>query len=63
MDLAQRQGRLSQLNAFICTYNYVNEDVGLIIENINNERTIGGVKVLRSINGLQANVEIEPVNQ
>ena len=35
----------------------------MIIENINNERTIGTVKVMRSINGLKANVEIVPVNK
>lgn len=63
MDLAQRKGKLSQVNAFICSYNYLNENVGMIIENINNERTIGTVKVMRSINGLKANVEIVPVNK
>jgi hypothetical protein len=63
MDLAQRKGKLSQVNAFICSYNYLNEDVGMIIENINNERTLGSVKVMRSINGLKASVDIVPINK
>lgn len=30
-DLAQRYGRLNQLNTFICSYNCIHEDMGLII--------------------------------
>ena len=63
MDLAQRKGKLSQVNAFIRSYNYLNENVGMIIENINNERTLGSVKVMRSINGLKASVDIVPINK
>ena len=37
-DLAQRFGRLNQLNHFICSYNCVHEHMGFIIENINNEK-------------------------
>ena len=35
-DLAQRYGRMNQLNPYICSYNCIHEDLGLIIENINN---------------------------
>jgi hypothetical protein len=35
----------------------------MIIENINNERTLGSVKVMRSINGLKASVDILPINK
>ena len=35
-DLAQRFGRLNQLNKYVCAYNCVHEDLGIIIENINN---------------------------
>ncbi len=49
MDLAQSKGKLKQLNQNICTYSYIEPRVGLIIENINNERPNGFVRVLRSI--------------
>jgi hypothetical protein len=53
MDLAQSKGRLKQLNPSICTYSYIEHNVGFIIENINNERPNGFVRILRSIEGLQ----------
>jgi hypothetical protein len=30
-DLAQRYGRLNQLNNYICSYNCIHEDMGMII--------------------------------
>ena len=62
-DLAQRYGRLNQLNTYICSYNCIHEDMGMIIENINNERTKGQIRILRSIDGLQADQPIEPINK
>lgn len=53
MDVAQRNGFLKQLNQNICTYSFIERNVGFIIENINNERPNGHVRVLRSIEGLQ----------
>lgn len=53
LDLAQRYGELNQINKFICSYNYITENVGLIIENIVNERVTGNVSVMRSIRGLK----------
>lgn len=35
----------------------------MIIENINNEKVRGSVKVIRSIDGLSANLPIEPINK
>ena len=40
-DLAQRLGKLNQINQNICSYNYIHKELGLIIENINNERHRG----------------------
>ncbi len=37
--------------------------MGLIIENINNERVKGQIKIVRSIDGLKSKVEIEAVNK
>jgi hypothetical protein len=54
---------LNQINKFICSYNYVSERVGLIIENIVNERVNGDVTVMRSIRGLKCKVLILPVNR
>ena len=56
MDLAQRFGELNQINKYICSYNYLTEKVGLIIENIINERISGEVSVMRSIKGLKCAV-------
>ena len=61
MDLAQRFGKLTQINPNICSYNYIDYKVGFIIENINNEKTSGEVKILRTIDGLDA-FNITPVN-
>ncbi len=36
MDLAQKKGKLNQINKFICSYNYLDKKCALIIENINN---------------------------
>ena len=63
MDLAQRNGKLSQINKSICAYTYLSEETGLVIENICNERTKGEVTILRSVNGLKSKVEILPINQ
>jgi hypothetical protein len=49
MDLAQRYGRLLQINKNICTYNYIEKNIGFIIENINNEKETGEIKIVRSI--------------
>jgi len=35
-DLAQRAGKMTQINKWICTYSLVHAESGLIIENINN---------------------------
>ena len=62
-DLAQRFGRMNQLNQNICSYNCIHEDLGLIIENINNEKHDGDVKINRSIEGLEASLPIVPFNK
>lgn len=62
MDMAQRFGKLSQINKSICAYTYLCEETALIIENIINERTKGDVTIMRSINGLKSRVEILPIN-
>jgi hypothetical protein len=62
-DLAQRYGKLNQLNPYICSYNCIHEEMGLIIENINNERVKGQIKIVRSIQGLKSKVLIEAVNK
>ena len=62
-DLAQRFGKMNQLNPYICSYNCIHEDLGLIIENINNEKTKGMIRIKRSINGLQSKLPIEPFNK
>jgi hypothetical protein len=41
----------------------VTERVGLIIENIVNERVNGDVTVMRSIRGLKCKVQILPINK
>jgi hypothetical protein len=63
LDLAQRYGELNQINKFICSYNYITERVGFIIENIINERVTGNVSVMRSIRGLKCKSQILPVNE
>ncbi len=61
MDLAQRFGKLIQINSNICSYNYIDYKIGFIIQNINNEKTSGEVKILRTIDGLE-DFNITPVN-
>ncbi len=61
MDLAQRYGKLIQINNNICSYNYIDYKVGFIIENINNEKSSGEVKILRTIDGLE-DYNITPIN-
>ena len=53
MDIAQREGQLVQVNRNICSYHYIEKKIGIIIENINNEKEKGWVRILRSVDGLQ----------
>ena len=62
MDLAQRKGKINQISATLCSYNYVCSETGLIIENINNEKLKEEVKITRNIAGIPSSVEIVPVN-
>ena len=62
MDLAQRLGRMVQVNKNICSYHYIEKTMGLIIENINNEREKGWVRIMRSVDGLQ-NYNIKAFNE
>ena len=55
-DLAQRMGRLHQINLYACSYSYIHEETGILIENINNERFNGDIRINRSITGLKAAV-------
>ena len=52
MDVAQREGKLVQVNNSICSYHYIEKNIGLIIENINNEKERGWVRIVRSVDGL-----------
>jgi hypothetical protein len=62
-DYVQRFGTMIQVNKWICTYAMVDLEAGLMIENINNERRHGKVRVLRSINNLKPdNCHILPFN-
>ena len=63
MDIAQRYGKLAQINKSICSYTLILEKVGLIIENVCNERIKGEVTILRSISGLKSRCKIMPVNE
>lgn len=65
MDLAQRNGRMKQLNQNICTYTFIDKQLGFIIENINNQRPNGHIRILRSVEGLQNNKtsSIRPFNK
>lgn len=52
-----------QVNRWICTYALVDTECGLIIENINNERRNGKVKIHRSIANLNpSNTCLLPLN-
>ena len=54
---------MNQLNPNICSYNCIHEDLGLIIENINNEKVQGDIKINRSIEGLESELPIVPFNR
>lgn len=62
MDVAQRYGKMVQVNKNICSYHFIEKNIGFIIENINNEKESGSVKILRSIDGLQS-YNIRPLNE
>ena len=62
-DLAQRFGVIRQINKFICSYNYVDKEIGLIVENIHNQREKGMVTIVRSLNGLKSSNQLVPLNQ
>lgn len=61
-DLAQRYGKLHQINPFACSYSFIHEEIGVLIENINNERYNGDIRINRSISGLKATVDLIPFN-
>lgn len=63
LDVGQRLGKLQQLNKNICTYTYIHKELGLIIENINNERSQGDVRIYRSIENLVRNYPIKAFNK
>ena len=63
MDLAQQNGTLNQINKNICSYNYIDNEMGLIIENINNERPMGDIRIYRSIEGLIRSYPIKAFNK
>ena len=50
-DLSQRYGKLNQLSKNLCSYNCLYEDMGMIVENINNEKA---VRAVASANGANA---------
>lgn len=62
-DLAQRFGILNQHHKYICSYNCIHESLGLIIENINNQRTKGEIRIVRSIRDLKSTKEIWGINR
>ena len=62
MDIAQREGKMMQVNRNICSYHYIEKSIGIIIENINNEKERGWVRILRSIDGLH-NYGIKAFNE
>lgn len=40
-DIAQRKGIFKQLNDYICSYSLIEKSSGIIIENVNNEKSNG----------------------
>ena len=52
MDLAQSLGTIKQIGRSTCIYSYIDRKMGLIIENINNEKSNGSAYIYRSIEGL-----------
>lgn len=47
---------------YACSYCVVEEDVGIMIENINNERFNGDIRINRSIGSIKGEVEVIPFN-
>ncbi len=60
--MAQRTGKLQQIGLYACSYCIVEESVGLMIENINNERFNGDIRINRSIGSVKGTVEVMPFN-
>jgi hypothetical protein len=63
MDLAQRKGNINQLKQNLCAYNYLCEQTGFIIENVNNEKLKESITIHRKISGIPCCVELVPVNK
>ena len=54
---------MNQLNKNICSYNCIHEDMGMIIENFNNEREHGHIRISKKIDGLKNHkLRLEPIN-
>lgn len=53
---------MSQINLYACSYTIVQDEIGFIIENINNERFSGDIRINRSIGGIKSKVELVPFN-
>lgn len=56
-------GRLHQINPYACSYSYVHEQLGLLVENINNERYHGDIRINRAVGSLRASVGLLPFNK
>lgn len=52
-DLAQRFGYLNQLNKNICSYNCIHEKMGMIIEDIFNQKITAKIRVKRMLSDLK----------
>jgi hypothetical protein len=61
-DLAQRRGKLQQISMYACSYCVVEEEVGLMVENINNERFNGDIRINRSIGSTRSSSSVLPFN-
>lgn len=61
-DLAQRKGKLQQISLYACSYCLVEEEAGLMIENINNERPNGDIRINRSIGNIRNLSAVIPFN-
>lgn len=62
-DLAQRTGKMTQINKWICTYTLVHPEAALVIENINNERRNGSIRIFRTIRNLKTtHSQLLPLN-
>jgi len=53
---------LEQINLYACSYCIVEQEIGLIIENINNERFQGDIRINRSITGIKSTLDLVPFN-